>query len=527
MTTMQITGSLLRASEDDRILTYLLAPFGEPGRTNLGKVTLNATSLTIPDDVTGLIVNQEHTPTVPVGKFARVEATDVGYEADVRFLGTRAGDDALTEAREGVRKGISVEVQNPVIRKGQMLAGVLSGAGVCVTPAYPSALLVAADAGVLDVEVEVKDVNVVLIDGVEYVLREDGTYAKKQPTEDKPPVDEAAAAAESETEMGNSLTAANAAAAGLGVTPRAKKGPETVGEFSRLLAKSYAKGGEEQMFAALVDIVHDDGDNDGDGLGEITSSSGWLGNVWQAAPYERQFIPLLAQGTLSSYRENGYRWATTPTVAPYPGNKADVPSTGLTATPVNFGTQRWANAADIDRRYVDFNDSDVIQSFIEFNVDSYKEVTDVDTAGKILAAASAGTWTTVAGVNPAISGLVKLTLQLLAARFKPSFAIMGLDIYEPLLYLKKDDVSAFLTESYGLQGGVFDNFTILPTSLPAYQNQVVVGDGRTLRYKELGGTPVQVRAERVDRGGQDIAVFGYSSFQQLKPGGVLKVDVVP
>jgi hypothetical protein len=517
MTTLTMAGSLLRASADDHVLTYLLAPFNEPGRTSLGKVTLTASSLTIPEDVTGLVVNQEHVPTVPVGKFARVEAVEAGYEADVRFLATKAGEDALLEAKEGVRKGISVEVENPVIRRGQMLAGTLSGAGVCVTPAYPSALLVAADAGVLEVDGEIQQPDTITVNGVTYV---------KQTTEEPPAVDEAAAAAESETTMGNSLTAASVAAAGLGAAP-AKKAPETIGQFSRMLAAAYGQGGEEKMFAALTNITHDDGDNDGDGLGEIAAPSGWLGNVWDEAPYERQFIPLLAQGTLSSYRENGFRWATKPVVAAYGGNKADVPSTGLTATPVNYGTQRWANAADLDRRYVDFGDSDVIQSFIEFNVDSYKEVTDLDVASKIFTNAAAGTWVTVSGVNDAISALVKLTLQLLAARYKPSFAIIGLDVYEPLLYLKKDDVSAFLTESYGLQAGVFENIKILPTSLPAYQNQVVVGDGRSMRYKELGATPVRVEAEHIAQGGKDIGVFGYSSFQVLKPGGVLKVDVVP
>ena len=49
MSTMKIAGHLLRASDDERVKTYLLAPFGEYGRTNLGKVKLTASSLTILD----------------------------------------------------------------------------------------------------------------------------------------------------------------------------------------------------------------------------------------------------------------------------------------------------------------------------------------------------------------------------------------------------------------------------------------------------------------------------------------------
>lgn len=525
MTTLSLTGSVLHASADDRIVTYLLAPFGEPGRTNLGKVTLTASSLTIPEDVTALAVNVEHQSTAPVGKFARIEATERGYEADVRFLATRAGDDALLEAREGVRSGISVEVDDPVIRNGQMRAGRLSGAGVCVTPAYPSAQMVAADAGDLPEEdgEAPQEHDEVVIDGVVYVPKEDTP-------EDKPEgIGNAAQSAEEDNGMGDTLTAAAAAAGVLAVKNPSNedKGPQSLAQFSTMLATAYKAGGDKKMLAALVDITHDDGDNDGDGLGEVTAPQGWLGNVWQEAPYERQFIPLLATGSLTSWREQGFRWNTQPTVAPYSGNKADVPSTGLTATPVTYGTQRWANAADIDRRYVDFGDSDLIASFIEMNVNSYKEVTDLDVADKVLENATAFVPGTVpSGKNEAWAAIIDGLLNLIAKRLNPNFAVVGLDLYRPFLFLTKDEVSAFLSESFGLKKGLLDGVTILPTALPDYQSKVVVGDGRTMRFKEFGGaSPVRVQAENVAKGGVDIGVFGYTSFQVLKPGGVVSVDL--
>lgn len=531
--TLTVAAEVLRASVDDRTVAYKILPYGVPGGTSKGRVTASKGCLTLPEDPSTLQLNDRH-----IGDRILASGQTLAWEDDALVASFHvndgpAGDDLLDEVARAtsgenvtgieLRASASVEVTNPVIRGGKLLGGLLSAVGAVVRPAFAGSTLLASDVGELP---QAETTTNVVIDGVEYVLQEDGSYIPKTDPE-APSVADAALAAETENDMGNTLTASAAAAAGVIPTAKDKKGPASIGQFSRALANAFATGGEAKMYAALTDIVHDDGDNDGDGLGELASPSGWLGNVFENAPYERQFIPLLAQGQLTSYRENGFRWGTTPTVAAYTGNKAAVPSTGLTATPVNYGTQRWANAADIDRRYVDFGDSDVIQSFIEFNVDSYKEVTDLDTAAKIFANASAGTWAAVAGVNPAISGLVKLTLQLLAARFKPSFAIVGLDVYEPLLYLKKDDVSAFLTESFGLQGGVFDNFTILPTSIAAYQNQVVVGDGRTMRYKELGGTPVRVEAEHIANGGRDIGVFGYSSFQLLKPGGVLKADVIP
>lgn len=518
-TSLSLTGSVLRASADDRIVTYLLAPFGEPGRTNLGKVTLTASSLTIPEDVTGLTVNLEHQPTTPVGKFARVEATDKGYEADVRFLATRAGDDALLEAREGVRSGISVEVDNPVIRRGQMLAGQLSGAGVVVTPAYPSALMVAADAGDLP-EDEPDEVRV--IDGIEYVRK------PQTPAEDKPEVDDAEQSAKEDNEMGNSLTAAAVSAAGVAPVNPAKD-EKTANDVYKMLASAFKSGGETKMYAALANVVHDDGDNDGDGLGEITAAPGWLGQVYNDTTYERKFIPLIASGNLTSYREKGFRLGTKPIVQKYAGNKAEVPTGGMTATPVDYLVERWAHAADIDRRYIDFGDSDVLRAFIEAQVESYKEVTDLDTEANILANADTFTPGTVpSGVDKALAAIVDGALNLIAKRLNPTFAIVGVDLYRPLLFTPKDQVSAFLAQAFGLKEGSVDGFKIVPTATDAMAGNVVVGDGSTVRFKELGGgAPVRVEAEHVANGGKDFGVFGYTSFQELKPGGVVKADLVP
>jgi hypothetical protein len=533
MTAMQIAGSLLRASDDDRVLTYLLAPFGEPGRTNLGKVTLTAASLTIPEDVTGLTVNSEHVSTAPVGKFARVEATDKGYEADVRFLATRAGDDALLEAREGVRKGISVEVENPVIRGGQMLAGVLSGAGVCVTPAYPSALLVAADAG--DLPDYLQDSNStsvsteeVVINGVTYVVKR--TNESTTTTAPKDGETNADQSAESESTVGNSLAAAAPAAAPAGLhASTTTKRKQSADDVFKMLASEFRSGGESKMFAALTNIVHDDGDNDGDGLGEIAASVEWLGELYNRAAYVRKYIPLIAQGTLTAYQQKGFNFGTLPVVQKYSGNKTDVPTGGMTATPVSYLVDRWAHAADLDRRYVDFSDQEIIKAFIEAQVESYKKETDKDTLANIVAKANVFTPGTVpSGINATLAAIVDGALTLIGADFNPTFAIVGSDIYRGLALTKKDEVPEYLSAAIGLKEGSADGFRIVPSSHASALQNVIVGDGSTVRFKELGGgSPIRVEAEHVAQGGKDFGVFGYTSFQELIDGGVVKADLVP
>ncbi len=142
---MRVAGTLLSASTEDRTLTYRLLPFGEPGRTSLGKVTVSAGVVQLPADVTSMSANLEHDRTRPVAKFVSVTETDEGLDAVVRVLATSAGNDLLVEAAEGVRTGISVEIDAPVIKAGNLQAGVLDGAGFVTNPAFPSAQLVAAD----------------------------------------------------------------------------------------------------------------------------------------------------------------------------------------------------------------------------------------------------------------------------------------------------------------------------------------------------------------------------------------------
>lgn len=121
-----LLGTLTAANAGDRLLSYLLLPFGEPGRTNQGTVTAAAGAVTLPAGP--VPVNLEHDKTRPVGRMTVTEAAD-GLYAELAVARTRAGDDLLEEAAEGLRAGISVELAGPVIRAGALLAGALTGAG--------------------------------------------------------------------------------------------------------------------------------------------------------------------------------------------------------------------------------------------------------------------------------------------------------------------------------------------------------------------------------------------------------------
>src|SRR5690606_10913139 len=120
------------------------------------------------------------------------------------------------------------------------------------------------------------------------------------------------------------------------------------------------------------------------------------------------------------------------------------------------------------------------------------------------------------GVPAGLVGIVDAALALIADEFQPTGAIIGADLYRDLLFTKKDDVSAFLTEAFGLEEGGLSGFRIVPTAAAAFAGKTLVLDRSTVRYRELGGgTPVRVEAELVSNGGKTLGVFGYASFEQL------------
>lgn len=484
----------ITANREDRTISGVLLPFGEVGYTNVGAITVTAGALTLPDDITTVHLNMEHESTRPVGKATRLEETEAGIEATFKIADTTAGNDLLAEVADGLRTGFSVEFHDQIIRAGKVLGGVLSGAAAVVAPAFDSARVFASDHGDLPT-----------VDAPVESVEDDTSTTDNEETEED-------------------MTNENIASAGGNENPvKANKVNElTAGQAFRAIAKGYATGRVE---AALTNVVHDDGDNDGDGLGEIAAAPAWLGEVYKNAAYVRKFIPLLTPGVLTSYREQGFRFTSKPTVAQYSGNKTEVPTGGITAEPVSFGTQRWAHGADIDRRFIDFGDSEVLRAFVEAQVESYLSVTDAYALTQVIAAATpVERGAAVTGVNNTLTQIIDGALALIADDRTPTAAIVGVAGFRSLLMTPKDQVAEFLSQSMGLEEGSLQGFRILPSANAALAASSLVLDGSTLRFKEFGGgSPVRVEAEHLANGGRDLAVFGYTSFQDLTEDGVVLV----
>jgi len=527
MTTMHIAGTLLTASAEDRVLTYRLLPFGEPGRTNIGKVTAGPGSLTIPEDVTSLVANLEHDGTRPAAKFLSVQEDEQGLTASVRVLTTTAGNDLLTEATEGVRKGISVEIDNPVVRAGRLVAGLLSGAGFVTKPAFLNATLMAAEApdtGDIDAD-ETSDADTITVDGVTYRRVADPTPtdtaadpadAPAQGTQDA----EQTPADTKGTTVTDTLTA-SAAQAPAGLHATTTKAPaKGATDVFRMLASEYASGGERRMLAALADIVP------GDILG--LEQPQFVGELWSGRAYQRKIVPLFNHANLTSFEVKGWRWVTKPAVAPYAGNKTAVPTNEVSTAPVSIDVERIAGAHDIDRKFKDFGDAQFFAAYYKAMTESYAQVSDAQVLADVLAAATATTAGTVpTGVSPAMAGIVDGALAVLAnANALPSFAVVAPDLYRDILLTRNDDALSLLNASLGLEDGTVASFRVVPNGgLPA--GTTLVGSRDALTVHELGEVPIRVEAENIANGGVDAGVFGYYAVNVHDAGALALVDTAP
>ena len=513
MTTITTEGTLLSASTDDRTLTYRLLPFGEPGRTNLGLVTVNAGAVTLPDDVSRVTLNMEHDFTRPAGRAVRIDEDDAGLAATFRVAGTTAGNDLLLEASEGLRTGISVELEDSVIRDGVLRSGRLIAAAACVRPAFPSALLVAADAGELPAEAvtAARAAAQTVVD----ILDEQTVPADDEDTTEPD-------AGDDQEEDTVTTTATASAPADLTATrtpPRAgrpviKDGADLArllaaygrtkdrAVFDLLAAPENAVGGE--LWAALTDITYDGAT----GLTQTLGQPQWLGNIWNDRAYERKIIPLILSGTLTSLELEGWKWGTKPVVAPWAGNKAPVPSGPVTVLPNPGTATRYAGAHDIAREYRDFGVTAFWEAYFAAMTKSYAEVTDIATGDALIAGATPVTAGAAdASVPLGLVYVVDGALSMIDIA-TPTWALIAPDLWRSLLLTPYEHTLQYLSSSLGLEKGEAGNFTIQPYSgLGA--GEVLVGDKAAATSYELPGSPIRVEAENIAQGGVDEGFFGY------------------
>lgn len=482
----------LTASNESRIISGLLLPFNQEGQTNLGRLTAGAHSLTLPEDP--VILNVEHDYTRPIGKSIDIKETSSGLEASFTVADTAAGNDALAEVAAGLRACLSIEIDNPVTRGGLILAGTVSGAALVARPAFPDAKLAASlveDLG----ETEDED--------------EENDEQHQERPEEEIPKDE-----EKDDEMNKKLNAHAPASTKTASTMTGAKTSRR--ELFQMIAG--ARIGDQRMLAALSHVTE-------------TSIPGvnlpqYVGELWDGKAYERQFIPAFNHAELESYKIQGWRWKTRPTVASHSGNLTEVSSNEIETEPVELTAERIAGAHKIDRKHVDFSDVNFWSAYFTAMTESYARVSDTS----VLADVKEGATKIKAGEVPTgiAAGLVYIIDGILAIMAETDTvadtAFVAPGLYRDILLTRHENILGYLNAALGFEDGTLRDFKIKPTS-QIEEGKVLVTCKDAVTVHELGGAaPIRVDALDIARGGIDSGVFGYYAVNIHDKGGLALVN---
>lgn len=134
--------TITAADSESRIIAGKIIQFEEPANASTGKVVFAKGSI----EPAQVMLNLEHDRTRRIGKplDATLSADSMAIDSKWKISNTTAGSDAIVEAMDGLRDGLSVEVSvsDYIMEKDgtmRVLAGELTGVGLVAEPAIRSA----------------------------------------------------------------------------------------------------------------------------------------------------------------------------------------------------------------------------------------------------------------------------------------------------------------------------------------------------------------------------------------------------
>jgi hypothetical protein len=430
----------------------LAVPYGVYGNTSRGRLRVRRGALRVPADLGNVVVLAGHRgngadPT-GVGFLTGTRETDAGLEVDVHFAATPAGDAALLEADQRVRAALSVELDNLELAADEVTGADLVALALIPIPAFTSARLAA--------EFNPEEITVLDTD-------------TPTPDDTAPAVPELVAALP--PEIGRP-----------GPPARSMRDVAAVASALSLGART------PELAAALADITFSGG--------AAAHPPQFVGELWAGVAYQRQLVPLVQTDALTSMTVSGWVWTVPPTVAPYTGDKAAVPSNPATIGPVTLTAERLAGAHDIDRAFRDFGDTGFFESYFRAMAESYAKQSDGALAADLLAAA--GTVTPAAGSDAWETYMA--AYYAAAAYAPPSFAVVSARWAQAAGAVSNLNTPAAV--------GTLPTPIVVPDAVLGAID-VLVGNRSGATFFELGGSPIRVEVVNLPNGGIDAGVFGY------------------
>lgn len=575
---IEIEGGEVTANLADRTITGRLLPFGEEGRTNVGRFTVEAGSVALPADPAIISLNIDHKPSGNVGRAHRVWQQPDGIYASWTIANTPEGDAALADALNpgGIRRRLSGEFGPAIIRAGKLVAGHAKLWGSALVPmgAFPGAMVLAADTPDGG-----EDLDSTLGPGQDGHLSVLSTDLPTDITVSTPEGEQAtytpeAAPAEDNPQEGGSIVTATATDVLAGASTPAAPVPPTLAPSApaatttmrldrsarQVLAaiaayKANPQDGDAlQVLAALSDITISGNGSLPTGANGTPSviPPNWVGQYYQGEEYAREYITLCKLGTdITATGKSGYglhrrtattgttEMALTPSGGTWAGNKVEVPShSGFSAAKTST-LRRFARANDFAREWWDLPGGEaVVEAFIRLLVEEHQYWSDQNALLDIITAAGAPVAPATASYPTDYPEALGMLIQgILAVKARkantqrrdvPTFAIANELAYAELVYATGGDqnLPAFVNIAVSTNGnGTVDGAVQVVQGATGIEDtaSVIVGDRRAIEFDELPGGPLQIDALELAKGGIDRAVHGYLQTFSVRPEAVVLV----
>lgn len=544
------SAKLLTANDATLTLDYNLLTFGEQGHTSAGKVIVEPGTLTVPAGQ--LPVNDEHISDKPVGYMTAADAGQ-SLTAAVSFFHTKEGRAAYEDAKTGKRKGISVEVENPVVKAGKLVAGLLCGSGIVARPAFASSLLlasysedgdtvtqetVAEDAAEADADL---DAATAAIEAGDLDAARAAITAAKDKLSDpapdpkpEPPKEETVKVTASAPNPQAALLALLSGKTTLDPAPADDE--ITLAKFTASFREAIRTDPRLTASSHLETLTQTD-------LYDPAVQPAFLGELWRDSPYDEIWAPLVSHEGLTALTYKGYRWVegADPIVDDWDPAFIDredsedgkahmqpIPTSALRLEGKDFHAKRLAGGNRFDRALLDFPLPGVMESFLNLQTEGIKRRRDARVRLAVLGQAAAGMLK--AGTYTA-RDLENTFRRIIVGAMhvrkygKPTFAIVGNDIYRDMLGTDMLENLALLEKSLGLEGGSMAGFKIAPADIDDTEmnGRVIVGVDKAIVLHEPAGAPIRVDAQELAVGAVDKAVFSYYMIRSDDRGGVVEV----
>jgi hypothetical protein len=528
-----------------RTISGIVIPWNEYGNPSVGRVLArSAAAVRVPQVLSRVkLVDYHQDPPRAVGYGLQAQATDQGLHMTYSVGRTPEGDRALLEASEHLADAFSVELTDLQLNGDEIADSLLSAVALLGVPAFASARVLSVTAaqqpstqeGTTMTEEQRKRLQELL--GMnqrtpeqeqefqtltQLAVQEAAQAAPEQAPQstDQAPQQAAAGASSAQLQPAGPLLQLPQVSAlqvqqGLAVAPTglqagAPRQQRPLSDLYAATARVLSGQSRPDMEAALADITQ--------GANAWVSPDQYAGQLWSGIDYTRRWVQLMASGQLTSYKGTGWRWVTPPEVDDYAGDKAPVPSNAVETEDAPWVAARLAGAHDMDRKFVDFSDTEFIQAYFHAMTMSYARKSDAKARAFLIAQATAGA--AIVGDLLRAAAEVAQRVEDATDGATADWVMVNNADKLALLDMTDSDVPAFLD----LLGITPDKFLGTP-DVPA--GTVVAGNRNAAEFKELPGSPIRVETVNIVNGGVHGGVYGYYATMLHDASGIQKATYAP